>query len=142
MKTHVVTLSKRYLKGHPKAGQPTDFKQKFLSGEKIHTLRENPAYWLNIVNQVNSGEAVLSVREWSEKAYNSPQVEIKQLTKLGFQLFDCIDGLVKVHGKTFAPENLPLIAKNDGLEYRDFLSWFEYPKTKQAAIIHFTDLLY
>ena len=33
MKTYVITLSKNFMKGHPKAGEPTYFFEKFLKGQ-------------------------------------------------------------------------------------------------------------
>lgn len=45
MKTYVITLSKKFMSKHPKAGEPTFFVFKFISHEKIHTIRANYALW-------------------------------------------------------------------------------------------------
>ncbi|WP_438710842.1 hypothetical protein ACSTS3_19585 [Aquimarina muelleri] len=141
MKTYVITLSKAFLKGHINEGKPTNFKQKFLNGEKRHTIRTNYDYWSNIVDEVNDGNACLSVREWSELPYRSKQIEIGKLFKLGKQKIhqdEC--GVFDVDGK-YIDENDELLAKNDGLEILDFYSWFNKPPMT-GIIIHFTDLRY
>lgn len=157
MKTYVITVSKNFLKGHPKEGQPTRFREKILNGEKIHTLRGNYKYWSNIIDQVNKGKAVLSVREWTGKPYNSKQQEIKQFTKLGkekifrdkFGLFHMPqnkEGKKVVLNFFHSPFN---IAENDGLSVEDFHNWFETEAKKkkdkgdqELIIIHFTNLRY
>lgn len=47
MKTYVITLSKKFMKGHPKEGNPTNFINRFISHDKIHTIRANYALWKN-----------------------------------------------------------------------------------------------
>lgn len=152
MKTYVITVSKNFLLGHPRAGEPTFFKEKVLGGEKIHTIRANIKYWSNIVDRVNAGNAILSIREWEAEPYKSKQVEILQLTKIGKQ-FVYLNGDVFIYD---TPEfhNLAFrrsyeeVAKNDGLTVDDFLSWFEMDKLIKnktpfkGIIIHFTDFKY
>lgn len=141
-KTYVLTLSKTFMKGHPKAGQPTNFKEKFLAGEKIHTIREG-SHWGKVVREVNVGNAVLSVREWSGKPYNSKQVEITQLEKLGYQNFRIatIDDVKTaiIYNATNKGKIVDL-AKNDGLSTEDFKDWFK--NDFFGGIIHFTDFNY
>ena len=72
----VITLSKQFLKGHPRAGQPTGFREKFLKGEKVHTIRKNERGYFK------DGDD-LSVRAWSGAAYRSKQVEICALKSCG-----------------------------------------------------------
>jgi hypothetical protein len=140
MKTFVITVSKEFMKGHPRHGNKTFFKEKILSGEKIHTIRGNYTYWKKIVKQVNKGEAILSVREWSGKPYNSKQREIKQFTKLGIQKIATKKKSIKIDNKKYNYELLIRIANNDGLDLLNFCSWF--PKGIKGVIIHFTDFRY
>lgn len=147
LKTYVITLSKNYMKGHPKAGQPTNFKEKFLNGEKIHTVRGNYSLWKKRIDEVVAGKAILSVREWKGIPYQEKQVVIKDLTSdhnVGIQKLDC--------DKPFAWEidevgldvnDVTVLAKNDGLSYEDFDAWFDIENaTGEKAIIHFTGFRY
>jgi hypothetical protein len=136
MKTYVLTLSKIFMKGHPKVGQQTGFKTMYLMGGKIHTIRKGD-YWRKVVEEVNAGRAILSIREWSGKPYRSKQIEISTHYKLGWQNITCIDGLWSVDGITVYHSK---IATNDGLSFLDFNSWF--PKNFNGGIIHFTDFRY
>lgn len=87
MKTHVLILSKTFPATHPKAGQPTYFNQKLMRAvyrdfcdidvvdrewikpsvrdrfipAKLHTIRGNYERWKKIIDEVRSGEAILSV---------------------------------------------------------------------------------
>ena len=153
MKTHVITVSKNFLIGHIREGEPTGFKDKILNGKKIHTIRNNVNHWLKVINDVNSGKFILSVREWSGKPYSSKQNEICQYTKLGYQFINIDD-----NGKFHIPKNkkgknkttLLTIANNDGLSQEDFEAWFGLDKIRKTKhtigftgiIIHFTDLIY
>lgn len=154
MKTYVITLSKNFMKGHPKECTPTMFKQKLIKKEKIHTISSNYELWLKRINEVNEGKAILSLREWSVLPYRSKQVEIQRLTKesgLGIQLLsmykpncDEIYWQIDVEKKDIS---LNEIAKNDGLDITDFRRWFFPYKTAknvsfEGAIIHFTPFRY
>lgn len=146
MKTYIITLSKVFPVTHPLKGQLTGFKKAKLSNDKKHTIRGNYAHWKKIVDEVNSGKAILSVREWTGRPYASKQVEICQHTKLGIQKCDVsintsngnvsiiIDGQEKIFAKS-------LIIQNDGLTWDSFRNWFKKPIIG-GAIIHFTDLRY
>ncbi|WP_233247057.1 hypothetical protein [Prevotella sp. oral taxon 376] len=80
MKTYVITLSRYFPANHSKAGMPTDFKEKFLKGEKIHTIRLNYPLWEKRIEEVQGGKAVLSIRQWAGKPGHSKQIEIARLT--------------------------------------------------------------
>ena len=41
MKLYYIMVAPKFMKGHPKVGERTDFKRKIQSGEKIHTIRPN-----------------------------------------------------------------------------------------------------
>lgn len=148
MKTYVITFASRFMKGHPREGDSTLFKEKILLGQKIHTIRANENYWSNIVLQVNKGMAILSVRQWIGKPYASKQKEFIQFNKLGFQPFDIDSCGVMAIDRFYTDENFDEVqfAKNDGLEYTDFVDWFGFTKCPvpefKGGIIHFTDFRY
>lgn len=162
-KTYVITLSKRFMKGHPKEGEPTDFKNKFLEYLKKHTIRGNYELWNKRIEEVQRGEAKLSIRQWSGKPYASKQEIIMELTAengAGIERLDMqflpdgspvcsivklVDGVCEQLG-CFSNALIRTLAQNDGLSYEDWLSWFN-PKRKPMseesyAIIHFTDFRY
>ncbi len=152
LKTYVITVSKNFIGKHPKKGTPTGFKEKIKSGEKRHTIRSNYDFWVKRIDKVNDGEAVLSIRQWSGKPYNSKQVEIKKLFagEVGIQPItttgNASDIAVREFNNTFihrflTESKIKTIAKNDGLSLKDFRDWFEEPLIG-GCIIHFTKLRY
>lgn len=146
MKTYVITLSKTFLKGHKREGEPTDFAEK-LRKQKIHTIRGNYLLWSERIGEVMSGAACLSIRQWSGKPYRSKQIELAVLTNkddVGIQFlnihpesdFTCIiDDVGKMSSER--------IANNDGLSLEDWKEWFRRDDLKRTkAIIHFTKFRY
>ena len=76
MKTFVITVSRQFPSKHIRKGEETNFVKKILNnytckvdefGTKIRTCRSNYEYWKRIVDEVNAGNAILSVRYWSGK---------------------------------------------------------------------------
>lgn len=146
MKTIVLMVSKVFPAYHPMKGEPTNFKEKILSGEKIHTIRGNYDLWKKRIGQVLSGEAYLSLRQWEGKPYHSKQEEFKQLKNYDFvgvqevHFLDGYAGFPYVDGKKTSSI---LIAQNDGLRPSDFTQWFtNYDTEKPMAIIQFTGFRY
>lgn len=158
MKTYVLMLSKEFPATHPRKGEPTGFRDKFLAAIKqieggwwkLHTIRANYPLWAKRIAEVQRGEAVLSVRQWSGKPYCSKQITIATLTAedgVGLQQLTDLD--TNAYG--FYPcvrvdkRNIDklLVAQNDGLSLEDWLSWFKnYDLSKPLAIIHFTKFRY
>lgn len=141
--TYVLMLSKEFLKGHSHEGLPTQFVELLSTNTKIHTIRMNYEFWKNRVKEINAGKAILSIRVWKDKPYNSKQFEIKKLTKLGIQkLIRDNDGYFTIEG---AQASIYNIAMNDGLTLDNFMEWL-FPeftnRNKDLAIIHFTDFRY
>ena len=164
MKTFVLTVSRVFPVTHKRKGDQTFFPEKILLalaptwelefieefGEplpKIHTIRANYELWKKRIEQVQEGKAILSIRYWSGKPYNSKQVEICQLDKdsgIGVQslqmtflgwFIDSID----------SDSNTKTFAINDGLSPDDFVDWFKGKITadmEPIAIIHFTKFRY
>jgi len=162
MKTYIIILSDQFPKKHAKTGNPTLFKEKFLIGQgiytkdvlfdidktkfpKIHTIRSNYFLWERRIQEVQNGNAILSIRQWSGKPYCSKQIKIKELTchdGVGIQrlnLFDLFRPAL-IDGRNIS---LLELASNDGLTFEDWYHWFKNYDLKQPlAIIHFTNFRY
>lgn len=167
MKTYVLTLSKNFPAKHPRKGEPTGFSHKVTAacnkwGDhklKLHTIRANYPFWKKRFDEIERGEACLSIRQWSGKPYRSKMIEIARLTKddgIGIQKLkfasdrdgqQCwwnfsIDGRY-CHYDTKADYLPNELAENDGLSYKDWQDWFSnYDLSKPLAIIHFTKFRY
>jgi hypothetical protein len=172
MKTFVLTVSKEFPKTHKRAGETTGFLEKlacslFCPGDcsichinsetfkKIHTIRSNYELWAKRIEQIQKGEAILSIRYWSGKPYNSPQVKIHELDRdsgIGIQALVFPDK--SLFNSTICGPEFPKptwykgaiiseLSKNDGLSIEDFRIWFKnYDLSKPMAIIHFTPMRY
>lgn len=153
IKTYVLMISNTFPKSHPRAGELTEFVENIFRGEKLHTIRANFDLWKKRVDEVNKGVAEISVRTWSDKPYQSKQVEEFRLT----QDSGCGIELISMHKPnehqivySIENKNLALlddIARNDGLALDDFRCWF-FPQWKgepqffEGAVIHFTKFRY
>lgn len=144
MKTHVLILAKNFPQSHPRNGEPTNFAQKLKVGKKHHTIRDNYSYWESKISDVQNNKAILSIREWSGKPYNSKQIEITQLTSKDEVTVEKIyikkNKAVVPYLKSYCEIPLNRLAKNDGLNLSDFKAWFnriKIPADKPFAIIHF-----
>ena len=174
MKTYVLTVSRFFPKTHKRAGEKTNFSQKLQLGiknipnsvmydeecdlvmdRKIHTIRANYPLWEKRISEIQNGNAILSIRYWSGKPYNSKQVEIMQLDKnsgVGVQELDlsvfkelgmCFINYNELTFSGSKQVNHKELAKNDGLSLKDFKEWFKsYDLSKSIAIIHFTAFRY
>lgn len=149
MITYVLILSQTFPANHPKEGQLTRFADKLQSGEKLHTIRANYHLWHKRFENIEKGEACLSVRQWTGKPYRSKMVEIARLTKddgIGIQcvaFYKQADLFERCNIKYAAPPKLNILAKNDGLSFKDWKDWFRnYDLSNPLAIIHFTKFRY
>lgn len=146
MKTYVITLSRNFLAYHKRAGEETHFKEKFLSGEKIHTIRANYPLWEKRIKEVQEERAILSIRQWTGKPYRSKQVEIATLTAengVGLQRLEFTDCRLRFPYVGSEWTSMVSLAKNDGLSLNDWVGWFGgYDLSEPMAIIHFTKFRY
>lgn len=169
MKTYFIMLSQRFLSGHPREGEPTGFRMKFnmcqeavrglvvTTGSrhkfayKYHTIRSGYTRWEKCLRDVQQGKAVLSVREWAERPFNSRHNIIKDLAGdngVGIQKLIGFEGdhaLVMNDAGQVVPVDLVTLARNDGLSLEDFRAWFRDAQPTAAdpfAIIHFTPFRY
>lgn len=153
MKTFPIMISKQFMAKHPKRGEPTEFRQKILAREKIHTIRDNYAYWARIAEEVNSGRGVLSLRQWTKSPYNyardgSKQEEFLRLEKMCVQnVYVYVDTNINFPRVTIDGKQQIAweVERNDGfsapLGNADFCAWFKKP-LNGGALIHFTDFRY
>jgi len=144
MKTYVLTVSTVFPKTHKRAGDPTGFVEKIRNCTKLHTIRVNYDLWKKRIDEVNSGVAMLSVRVWTGKPYNSKQKEVFQFIAehgINIQKLEHPDYFIfaPIDGKKC---NWGDVAQNDGLSFDDFCEWFKDAGSEPMAIIHFTDFRY
>lgn len=159
MKTYILMLSKYFPVTHPRAGEPTFFRNKVMGAvlndwnawQKLHTIRANYPLWAKRIEEVQRGLAVISLRQWSGKPYHSKMLEITKIDyheNVGIQklTFDKDrDGMVSwnffdIDGKYPSLED---VAHNDGLVLEDWKAWFRnFDFTKPMAVIHFTKFRY
>lgn len=125
---------------------------------KIHTIRTNLERWTRIIQKVQEGKAVISVRQWKGKPYEkgNVQIEIARLGKndgVGLQTLsvmeytDVDDGIERavycIDGKPMPMLTLRQIAENDGLTVEDWKAWFTGMSfVEPLPIIHFTKFRY
>ncbi len=154
MKKYIITLSKTFPRGHKRSGDSTGFEAALLNAlkrgdpkgkKKLHTIRANFGLWEQRFVEINSGEAVLSVREWTGLPYRSKQREIAMLGKddgIGLQALYLSD-LLKPGRIAGNKIELPVLSENDGLCFNDWFYWFsEYDISKPLAVIQFTKFRY
>lgn len=138
----------------PKVGivvpKPTGFKKKILSGEKRHTIRHSYEFWKKRIDEINAGRAILSVRQWSGRPYNSKQKEIKQF-KQGEVSYQSVAitgqasdvGIQQESGgyKLLSNKKIKTLAENDGVTLKQFQSFFKRG-VLNGIIIHFSKTRY
>ena len=161
MKTYVLMLSQVFPTDHPKAGKPTGFQNKLqaalngwsdLTFAKLHTIRANYHLWAKRFEQIERGEACLSIRQWIGKPYASKQIEIVRLTKedgIGLQKFEVYANYAGINNwQHFKIDDRGYMSINDipnkdGLSREDWIDWFKnYDLSKPMAIIQFTKFRY
>lgn len=176
IKRYRLSVRRTFTEDHPKAGDPTYFIEQIknsliefsneascdndgniIVNKKLHTIRSNYSYWKNIMEKVQTGEAVIELFYWSGSPYNSRRDGSKQIV---FAVLDKDSGcgvqeLRFYYDRITEPfintpeqhigyiDKIELFAKHDGLSTDDFKAWFKsYDLHKQMAIIHFTSFRY
>lgn len=154
MKTYRITLAKKFPVGSDSKGELTHFKTRYLNGIKIHTIRDNIKHWQDVEKEVNSGQAILSVRQWKGRPYHSIQREIGRLKRISTQIIEVetfakpklgLDVISQIDGGPY-DGGIRAISKNDGFSHvsqlLDWLKLTEPGSTYKGIIIHFTDFKY
>ena len=178
IKTYRMSISKVFPKKHQKAGEETQFADKIYcaiceykdvetkhpiemccknckkiecKGIKFHTCRINLKLWKKRIDEVNSGDAVLVLYEWTDKPYRSKTNELFRfdkdsgigVQKLIFQQSSLDFPRVIRDNNAVVALNPTVLAKNDGISIQYFKDWFKgYDLSKPMAIIHFTKFRY
>ena len=93
MKTYVITLSRHFLANHKRAGEETHFKEKLLSGEKLHTIRANYPLWEKRIKEVQEGRAVILKKTHTKG---------RTIARLGDHICQYESGLWQVYGSEAA----------------------------------------
>jgi hypothetical protein len=155
----VLTFSRQFPKGHPKAGQPTFFVEQSLNsimprGENgiINRSDINPEilplindfvlldggtrkhHTIRAGNRFKVGD-MASLRVWSDKPYRSKQIEFAQVeVKKVWPITIIVDEIFNpiYSGNILIPTCQ--LAKNDGLECDDFVKWFMIHPKKAGSI--------
>ena len=146
-KLAVLMLSTAFMKGHSKAGKPTEFKAKLLAGTKLHTIRGNFEWWQRKAQQINAGEMELSNRQWSGKPYRSQQVEVARLSHLEVQRFEAAYGSTDPQPRVWIDgcevADVEQVAHNDGLELAEWQEWFfKHTNHFEGVVLQFTSFKY
>ncbi|WP_375560231.1 hypothetical protein ACE193_21375 [Bernardetia sp. OM2101] len=134
-------FAKHFPPTHKKAGKETNFARKIRTGQKIHTLRRDYAYWSAAVRKVQEGEGYISLTEW-EQNKTETQSEILFLDascKIGLQKVRYSKGKFYLNRVRLCVDQL---ASNDGMLTSDFLRFFKTYGHSELALIHFTDFRY
>lgn len=175
----VITLSRTFPAYHPKSGQPTYFVEQVLNalggsivgidsfqyfeelnptlspeildgfvrslvsgmeGEKLHTIRAGHRW--------KTGDKA-SLRVWSGKPYNSPQIIIAPDVEIKTADFEkrltSHSGMAPfINGWLINPDILCDVAENDGLDKADLLAWFKWsdPKPFDGQILCWKEVDY
>ena len=163
----VIILSRKFLKGHPKAGTDTDFEDAVLSvidktyNDTVHLIQiitdQKPKHHtIRFGRRWKTGDKA-SLRVWSGKPYASKQrVMAPDVTlRVVDILVDYDQGIIMVDYEKINHQilhlcylssgcsDLKMIAANDGLSAQDFLDWFQVGKKKgvhEAQILIWGDV--
>ena len=160
----VRTLSRTFLKGHPRAGEPTYFMEKVYNSlypEQIRQLPKDFSNW-HFANQQNRGIAnefnkaitetkhhtirmgrhfkandELTLAVWRGKPYHSMQVKLWTGPIRAADILIHIDYYDDRKWLSLSPGHISIkeLAKNDGLELMDFIQWLNLPVGKHEAQI-------
>lgn len=138
-------IAEYFPENHHRVGELTNFKENILLRKKKHTIRKNFTLWKHRIDMVKSGDAVLSLRQWSKKPYRSKHKEFLRLyatDNIGVQKIEFFENHFKIDGLT-NKAYAEYIPENDGLSKSDFYNWFSpYDLSEPMALIHFTGFRY
>jgi hypothetical protein len=154
----VLILSTTFPKGHPKAGSHTFFVERilnlihdnqivldnihdelkpFINDFELIATKMPKHHTIRAGNRWKSGDTAC-LRIWSGMPYRSKQIEFAQVevTKVWDVEVIIETGTIAIiiNGKVNGGLSYPKIARNDGLEYIDFVNWFNiHPKKKDQV---------
>lgn len=146
-----IVIAKAYPTIHKRHGEPTHFASKLVNGQKLHTIRTNYDLWAVNAEKMQSGNYLLSVRQWSgvprrskqREVYNTDEaIGVERIT-MQYRVDD--DSIaVTVEDREMRTEEIEQLAFNDGTTVDDFKDWF-FAKQRHkedavfnGVIVHFT----
>ena len=122
-------------------GEPTNFKEKILAGEKIHSMREGyrwkAGYYIHMAYGVRT-------KDYVQFNWNINELTECKSTQNVFMTFLDKQLEITVQGKDLSKDEIELLIKNDGLTREQFIKWF-FPKKAEiwsGQIIHWTNFKY
>jgi hypothetical protein len=164
VKIYRMPLSRTFPAKHPRKGELTSFKEN-LCVRKVHTIRTPYESWKKRIDEVNAGDAILVLYEWSGRPYHTSQVDLfifgsnnpkihrfiyeyyRPLPHVSVTLGDEI-GVQKLFfagGDLSFPRitkdgallalGVSCIAENDGLSSPDFRAFFKYSNLSEPLAI-------
>ena len=150
-----IVIAKAYPTIHKRHGEPTHFATKLVNNEKLHTIRGNYDLWAVNAEKMQTGNYVLSVRQWSGVPRRSKQREVYNTDeRIGVEhvtmkySVDTDSIAVTVEDNVLSEAQIEQLAKNDGTTVDDFKDWF-FAKQRHkedavfnGVIVHFTPLRY
>ncbi|MBM9499726.1 hypothetical protein JWG44_05610 [Leptospira sp. 201903071] len=125
---------------HPRIG-PTKFKDKILSGEKIHTIREDKSNRWYAGRKIQMAYGVRT--KFYERFYESNCISVEsiEINWCGLSGFSGMYPDVKISGRKLSYSECDELAQNDGFEsFVDFIKWFS--EDFKGKIIHWTNKRY
>ncbi len=125
------------------SGQPTNFEDKIVTGEKIHTIRQSYEYWATrIDNAQKAPGSIYKLSLWSDKPYVSKQHQAKvgnanDLWYATIEFKKLNDNILLINNEEYP---LDLVAERDGLTKEIFRDWFKsfVEEDKPSIIIGWT----
>ncbi|MCM1152480.1 MAG: hypothetical protein NC328_02350 [Muribaculum sp.] len=146
-----IVIAKAYPTIHKRHGEPTHFASKLVNGQKLHTIRTNYDLWAVNAEKMQSGNYLLSVRQWSgvprrskqREVYNTDEaIGVERIT-MQYRVDD--DSIaVTVEERAMTDSEVEQLAFNDGTTVDDFKDWF-FAKQRHkedavfnGVIVHFT----
>lgn len=114
----------------------TNFVAKILSGEKIHSIRDDKHDKWKVGNKIHF---CINMRT---KAYQQFKVDIcKSIQKISIKYETVFEPVIIIDERKLKFSEFESLAKNDGFNsVMDFLIWFD--KDFEGKIIHWTDFKY
>ena len=119
---------------------PTNFREKILSGEKIHSIRAGDRWRLGMSIQMAYGVRTINYDQFN--AIGWPELErCKNVQRIQIAfMYGFLE--VRIDGENW--DNVHFLMINDGLTRNQFIDWF-FPKGVHefsGQIIHWTDFKY
>ncbi|MCX6210124.1 MAG: hypothetical protein NTZ59_11685 [Bacteroidetes bacterium] len=124
-------------------GTPTNFKEKILSGQKIHTLRESNRFKAGMALHMAYGVRTKHYQQFNKDIDNLSTCVSVQEVFMTIKKWGVIE--ITIDDDKYLHRNkVEALIRNDGLTYIEFVNWF-FPKDKdtwKGYIIHWTDFKY